>query len=227
MKPDPNCASSATHSSWSPGLPPPPPRRCWWPWCPGRTPAWCCRVRSWSAPRRSWCRWPAWFPLPLSPTWPWCESPPPSPPPGRHKTTSLVSSDTEATDSIPSPTGRVCWHRVVVLLLQLPLLLLLPLGLHLHGLGDQVSEDGDRLGLADERVLNIDKERDWGNMSPSVAGGCMKLWSGCLSLLRPEAAAWPSPSAPDSWPDTSWQSLWTHQTKVLASWMWAGGWWGS
>lgn len=52
------------------------------------------------------------------------------------------------------PTPRYT-YRVVFLLLQLSLLLLLPLGLHLHGLGDQVSQDGDWFGLADERVLTI------------------------------------------------------------------------
>lgn len=48
-------------------------------------------------------------------------------------------------------------YRVVVLLFQLSLLLLLPLGFHLHGLSYQVSQDCDRLGLADKWVLNIHK----------------------------------------------------------------------
>lgn len=48
-------------------------------------------------------------------------------------------------------------YRVVILLLQLSLLLLLPLGFHLHGLSYQVSQNCDRLGLADKWVLNIHK----------------------------------------------------------------------
>lgn len=53
-------------------------------------------------------------------------------------------------------------YRVVILLLQLSLLLLLPLGFHLHGLSYQVSQNGDWLGLADERVLDIHKGKKKG-----------------------------------------------------------------
>lgn len=73
---------------------------------------------------------------------------------------SLVSCDTKALGlDLNRDSLRIQSHRVVVVLLQLPLLLLLPLGLHLHGLGDQVPQDGDRLGLADERVLNVDEDK--------------------------------------------------------------------
>lgn len=63
------------------------------------------------------------------------------------------------TDDRPPPPSQLT-YGVVVLLLQLPLLLLLPLGLHLHGLGDQVPQDGDRFGLADERVLEREEGGD-------------------------------------------------------------------
>ncbi len=51
-------------------------------------------------------------------------------------------------------------YRVIILLLQLSLLLLLPLGFHLHGFGYQVSQDCDRLGLADEWVLHIQQNNN-------------------------------------------------------------------
>lgn len=51
-------------------------------------------------------------------------------------------------------------YRVVILLLQLSLLLLLPLSFHLHRLSYQVSQDCDRLGLADKWMLDNHKSKN-------------------------------------------------------------------
>ena len=53
----------------------------------------------------------------------------------------------------------MCSYRVVLLLLQLSLLLLLPLGLHVHGLRDEIPQDAHRLGLVDERMLDTGHNR--------------------------------------------------------------------
>lgn len=86
-------------------------------------------------------------------------------------------------------------YGVVFFLLQLPLLLLLPLGLHLHGLSDQISQDCDWFGLADEGVLNDYRSRTETHLATKVkpfkktnAGG----------PLQPAITVWLSLSALDS-----------------------------
>lgn len=74
------------------------------------------------------------------------------------ESTSVSSSWTTQGNQMPPSRARLtttCTYGVVVVLLQLSLLLLLPLGFHLHRLGDQVSQDGNWLGLADKWMLDI------------------------------------------------------------------------
>lgn len=72
---------------------------------------------------------------------------------------------TMSTEDPRTKTQRFCSYRVILLLFQLSLLLLLPLGLHVHRLGDEITQDAHRLGIGDEWMLNTlknkrDKEKE-------------------------------------------------------------------